>query len=346
MKKTLIIKYSPLFLAVALVVALAFFSFFKSTRASNLVAVADQCVMNDCYEKCNYEISCIVPCEDAELQKWNACIKQQMPEVKVPQCAPLFQMPCDADCAGLSGAGLDSCIATCNNDNLVRKRIYDDCNNQGNKPPTPKEPETCKYKVNGRACDGVVEECAPGCPAKTVPLLNTPQSGDFAMAEAADEAQKILDRPDKIKLAPSSETGKDTASEQNITDVANQTCAKTGLHKCVYLSPKLLQSMLKVSDKFGSITVSSIVGGDHCGSPNLKKSIPCRGVSNHYRGQSIDISRIDDNKIVPKDKNKAPYKLMKACLAAGFNDVIGPNPFPKGARNLPGHNDHVHCGFK
>lgn len=240
--------------------------------------------------------------------------------------------------------------------------------------------QVCAFRnTQGARCNDATQRCAEGCPCYQTNLitgaccpsdstspgcqldLGIPEGSStvtsttrsvspspisapgYAIVEAADEARRVLDRSDRINLNKMSETGVNTAALQNIQDIADQTCAKTGLKKCVYLSPKLFQGMLSLSDRF-SYSVSSIVGGDHCGSPNLKKKVGCKGTSNHYKGQAFDVSVIGTTTVAPKDGQS--YKFMKACLAAGFIEVLGPRPLPTGASTNKGHADHVHCGYK
>lgn len=148
-------KKSLITLLIVSLITLGIFTYKWGLTEASLLAVADQCVMNDCYEKCNYEISCIVPCEDAELQKWNACIKNQAQQNSNQQliippemlCTQPLQIPCDVNCSSSAGtAGYASCNTTCENDNALRVRMYQDClagqgQQQQPTPPQPTPPE-------------------------------------------------------------------------------------------------------------------------------------------------------------------------------------------------------------
>ncbi len=158
-------------------------------------------------------------------------------------------------------------------------------------------------------------------------------------------AKFILSKPDRIDLSGLQSTGKKSSALQNIKDIADGKCAATGKKTCQYLSPKLLETMVNISKDY-HYSVSAIVGGEHC--KNAKQA-GCKGVSNHYAGQAFDVNYIYDDKgnkvhVAPEDGNS--YDFMQKCLQAGFTDVIGPKPLPKGAKNNKQHDNHVHCGFK
>ncbi|GHG13010.1 hypothetical protein GCM10017783_26090 [Deinococcus piscis] len=93
----------------------------------------------------------------------------------------------------------------------------------------------------------------------------------------------------------------------------------------VELHLPMLQFMQDLSKKY-SFNVTSITGY-----PYHRKD------SNHYKGRGFDIGTINGEKVT--ESNKAlSMAVMRECIAAGANEVLGPS-------NDPGHKDHVHCGW-
>lgn len=244
------------------------------------------------------------------------------------------------------GVAYIACYDTCRLTELEVRAAWDACDTQFRQ--STDNYRSCLIEQARQQQPEAAPE-APQMPKQTpaqIPSAPAPASAPTSAAYAAmAPAKLILSKSDRIELSNVQSTGAETSALQNVKDVAEGKCASTGKSTCQYLSPKLLQTMVTISKKY-RYSVSALTGGEHCKS---KKQPGCKGISNHYAGQAFDVNYIYDAKgnkthVSPKDGNS--YDFMKACLKAGFTDVIGPNPLPPKAKNNKAHDNHVHCGFK
>ena len=178
----------------------------------------------------------------------------------------------------------------------------------------------------GRSClakNGVV---GPGTWAALVARIAPCGGGPAATLLAHHRARALLlEGPD----------GEGASPLDNITDAARGLAAlRSGRGHFgatrVFLNRRLLDGMVSLERQVGFYAVTSIAGGLH--GPG----------SFHYYGDAVDIAELKG--VVIRGDSAAARALMRACVALGASEVIGPSWAVPGARSDANHQDHVHCG--
>ncbi len=98
----------------------------------------------------------------------------------------------------------------------------------------------------------------------------------------------------------------------------------------VYLNPRMLRGLVALAHQVGFYAVTAVAGGLHSAG------------SYHYQGDATDIAQVGN--LVIRGDSSAARAVMRACVALGATEVIGPSWDVPGAWSDANHQDHVHCG--